>query len=313
MSLRQPAGIPAGGQFAPVGHAEPAAALAPPARPANGMPVLGSAAAGYSDKLDEHGNLVLQVRLVNGKPSDAPDGTAAIIAYSAASTGFTREVFYTGGVLHDGSGDKPTERLTWPSGATDVTRGFRRPHRGFIVAQDSADGQPAKVRTSAAGDVVIAHYANGRLQDSAPGVPAKVQEFADGSRRVTHAPFGQPSDLADGTPAERRYYPDGTLAVEIRQFDAWTWDGDDGQAAERHFHPDGSLAKEIHAFKGKLLDPAPGTSALIEYGVDGTVIRTESRPYIDTRDSYINHANKPTRQQENYWASTAPVKRHGAP
>jgi hypothetical protein len=303
------------GRFAETMHAEAGTVLAAGPRPGNGMPVLGSAAAGYTDKLDENGNLVLQVRLVNGKPDDAPDGTAAVIAYSTAETGCTREAFYTGGVLHDGSGDKPSQRLTWPSGATDITRGFRRPHQGSIVTQDSPDGQPGSVRTSASGDTLTAHYANGRLQDPAPGVPAKVHAFADGSRRVTHAPCGRPADLPDGTPAERRYYPDGTAELEWRMHDGQPWDSDDGQPAERHFHPDGSVAKELYVFDGKLLDPAAGKPALAEYTPDGTMTRSESRPYIDSAlHGFTDHRNRPSRAAKWSWGPKEPVTRYtGAP
>jgi hypothetical protein len=307
-------GVPSAGRFANRDRPEAGTVLtaqaAPGPAPSNGMPRLGSAAAGYTDRFDDDGNLILQVRLENGRPNDAPDGTAAVIRYSVAPHGATTEKFYNNGVLSDGSGDKPTERMTWPSGRSDVTRGYVEPHRGHITPQDSPDGQPASVRIDGKGHVMTTYYTAGYMQDPAPGVPAKVQELPDGSRRVTHAPYGRMSDLEDGTPAERRYYPDGTLAMEWRQLDGFPWDGDDGQPAERHFHPDGSVAKELFLFKGKLLNPAADTPALVEYAPDGTVTRSESRPWIDTWDGYIAHTNRPSRPAEMPWVRTEPVERY---
>lgn len=297
MSARQPAGIPAGGQFAATAHAEPPVTLSAATPPRNNMPALGSAAAGYTDRFDDTGNLILQIRLEHGKPSDAPDGTAAIIHYSTAPTGCTREVFYTDGVLHDGSGDKPTERLTWPSGRTDVVRGFRRPHQGNTVPQDSPDGQPASVRTTAEGHVVTGYYTDGRLQNPEPRSPARVEVRTDGTRIEQHAPFGELADLPDGTPCEHRYGPAGNLIAEIRRHGGYGWDSDYGDASERRYRDDGTVYKEVFRYRGQLLDSPTGKPALIEYAADGTVIREVRRPCMG--DPYDDNGRSDDRVVRN--------------
>lgn len=311
MSLRQPAGIPAGGQFAAFGHTEPESTLSAAPVPRNG-PALGSAAAGYKDTVDEAGNLVLQVRLENGKPNDAPDGTPAIIRYSTDPQGVTRATYYTNGVMHDGSGDKPTELLTWPSGRTEVRRGYRKPHQGSLTKQDSPDGQPASVMTSADGTVVTGHYAQGALQDPAPRIPARVEIRPDGSRIEQHAPFGQLADLPDGTPSEHYYGPAGNLVAEIRRHGGYGWDSDYGDPSERRYRDDGTVYKEVYRYRGNLLDSPVGKPALIEYAADGSVARQVSRP--SQWDSYtredVPFNGRVTRRQAWPYTRKEPVPRY---
>lgn len=289
-------GTSGAGQFAATVHSEPAIAL--PAAPApRNMPALGSTATGHTDRLDDAGNLILQVRLENGKPNDAPDGTAAIIHYSTAPTGCTREVFYIDGVLHDGSGDKPTERLIWPSGRSDVVRGFRRPHQGHTVPQDSPDGQPASVRTSAEGHVITGFYTSGVLQDPAPRLPARVEVRTDGTRIEQHAPFGQLSDLPDGTPCEHHYGPAGNLITEIRRHSGYGWDSDHGDPSERRYRDNGTVYKEVYRHRGYLLDSPVGKPALVEYAADGSIAREVRQHALnDSHDrEYVRFDQRQTR------------------
>ena len=311
MTTRQPAGIPSGGQFAATAHAEPDISLASGPQPRNG-PALGTAAAGYTDPVDEAGYLVVQVRLENGKPNDAPDGTPAIIRYSTDPQGATRVTFYINGVMHDGSGDKPTEMLTWPSGRTEVRRGFRKPHQGGFIPQDSPDGQPASVKTSAEGTVVTGHYAHGVLQDPAPRIPARVEVRADGTRIEQHSPFGQMEDLPDGTPSEHHYGPAGNLTAEIRRHGGNGWDSDYGDPSERRYRDDGTVYKEVYRYHGGLLDSPVGKPALIEYAEDGSIARQVSRPF--QWDSYTReevHFNaRVTRRQAWPYTRKEPVPRY---
>lgn len=312
MSARQPAGISAGGQFAVSAHAEPSVDLLAAAQPSNNMPALGSAAAGYTDTFDDAGDLVLQVRLENGRPNDAPDGTPAIIRYSTDPQGATRTTFYTNGVMHDGFGDTPSEQLTWPSGRSEVRRGYRRPHQGGLVMQDAPDGQPAIVMTGANGTVVTGHYAAGVLQDPAPRIPARVEVRADGYRIEQHAPFGQLADLPDGTPSERHYGPAGNLVAEIRRHGGYGWDSDYGDPSERRYRDDGTVYKEVYRYHGGLLDSPVGKPALIEYAEDGSVARQVSKP--DQWDSYtreeVHFKARVTRRQASPYTRNEPVPRH---
>lgn len=311
MNVRQPAGIPAGGQFAATTHAEPDLRLTSP-RPANNMPALGSAAAGYEDTLDAAGNLVLQVRLENGRPSDTPDGAAAIIRYSTAPQGATRATYYTDGVLHDGSGDKPTEVLAWPSGRTSLTRGFRRPHEGHVVLQDSPDGQPASVQTSAEGHVITGYYTSGVLQDPAPRVPARVESRTDGTRIEQHAPFGQLADLPDGTPCEHHFGPAGNLIAEIRRHGGYGWDADYGDPSERRYRDDGTVYKEVYRHRGYLLDSPVGKPALVEYAADGSIAREVRQDALnDSYDrEYVRFDQRKTRQHAWPYVRKEPIQRH---
>ncbi|HEX9086751.1 MAG TPA: hypothetical protein VF867_04415 [Arthrobacter sp.] len=302
-------GVPAAGQFAGTLHGEAATTLAPVPQPSNGMPRLGFAAAGYTDRFDEDGNLILQVRLENGRPHDAPDGTAAVIRYSKVAGGAMTESFYADGVLHDGSGDKPSERLTWPSGRSSISRGFRRPHMGYLTQQDSPDGQPASVQSDGAGDVLTTHCANGHRQDPAAGVPAMVRVLVDGSRRILHSPFGTLADLPDGTPSERHFDPAGNLSAEFRRHNGSFWDSEDGEPSQRHYWPDGTVQKEVFRYKDRILNPPSGKPAVTEYAADGSVIRTDSRPYLD--DPYgpdFRFDQRPARSWR--FARTEPVERH---
>lgn len=312
MSARQPAGIPAGGQFAATAHAEPDVPLLAGPQPRNNMPALGSAAAGYEDTFDDAGNLILQVRLENGKPDDAPDGTPAIIRYSTDPQGATHASFYKGGMLHDGSGDKPSELLTWPSGRTEVRRGFRRPHQGRFIPQDSPDGQPASVKTSAEGTIITGHYSNGALQDPAPRTPARVEVRPDGTRIEQHAPFGQMADLPDGTPSELHYGPAGNLIAEIRRHGGYGWDSGYGDPSERRYRDDGTVFKEVYRYRGSLLDSPVGKPALIEYAADGSIERQVSHP--SQWDSYTReeaHFNsRLTRTQAWPYTRKEPVPRY---
>lgn len=278
MSPRQPSGIPVGGQFAAVAHTVPDIVLARGPQPWNSMPALGSAAAGYTDALDDAGNLVLQVRLEKGRPNDAPDGTPAIIRYSTDPHGATRATFYTDGVMHDGSGDRPSERLTWRSGRSEIRRGYRRPHQGSLISQDSPDGQPASVQTGADGTVITGHYTAGVLQDPAPRVPARVEVRPDGSRIEQHAPFGQLSDLPDGTPCEHHYGPAGNLTAEIRRHGGYGFDSDYGDPSERRYRDNGTVWKEVFRYNGYLLDSPTGKPALTELAPDGSIARQLSVP-----------------------------------
>lgn len=311
MTNRQPEGIPIGGQFAAAHHAEPGVSLAMVPQPRNTMPALGSAAAGYTDRFDEDGNLVLQVRMENGRPSDAHDGTAAIIHYSTDPAGCTREVFYTDGLLHDGAGDKPTERRTWPSGRTELVRGFRRPHQGHTVQQDSPDGQPASVKTSAEGHVITGYYTDGRLQNPEPRTPARVEVRADGTRIEQHAPFGELADLPDGTPSEHHYGPAGNLTAEIRRFGGYGWDSDYGDPSERRYRDDGTVWKEVYRHQGRLLDSPIGKPALIEYAEDGSIARQVNQPsqWDSYRQEEVRFDTRKTRPQVFTYARKEPVPR----
>lgn len=312
MSNRQPQGIPAGGQFAATAHAEPGIVLSAGPQPPNSMPALGSAATGYTDTFDDARNLVLQVRLENGRPNDAPDGTPAIVRYSTDPQGPTRATFFSDGVMHDGSGDKPTELLTWPSGRSEVRRGYRKPHQGSLIKQDSPDGQPASVKTSAEGTVVTGHYAQGFLQGPAPRIPARVEVRADGSRIEQHAPFGQMEDLPDGTPSEHHYGPAGNLTAEIRRHGGNGWDSDYGDPSERRYRDDGTVYKEVYRYHGSLLDSPVGKPALTEYAADGSIARQVSRPsHWDsyTREDVAFNA-RVTRRQAWPYTRKEPVPRY---
>lgn len=72
---RQKAGIPAGGQFTQESRGEPGVSLTG-FRTLGGFPVLGAPGAGYTNTSNEDGELIRQVRMENGKPNDAPDGSA---------------------------------------------------------------------------------------------------------------------------------------------------------------------------------------------------------------------------------------------
>lgn len=302
-------GVPDAGQFAGPLHGEASTTLASVPQPSNGMPRLGFSSAGYTDRFDEDGNLILQVRLENGRPNDAPDGTAAVIRYSKVPGGGTTESFYTDGVLHDGSGDKPSERIIWPSGRSSISRGFRRPHMGYLTQQDSADGQPASVQSDGAGDVLTTYCANGHRQDPATGVPAMVKVLADGSRRVLHSPYGALADLPDGTPSERHFDPAGNLSAEFRRHNGSFWDSEDGEPSQRHYWPDGTVQKEVFRYKDRILNPPSGTPAVTEYAADGTVTRTDSRPYLD--DPYGAEFRYDQRPAKGWrFARTEPVQRH---
>jgi hypothetical protein len=309
---RQPQGIPSGGQFAATAHAEPGIALSAGPQPRNNMPALGSAAAGYTDTFDDAGNLVLQVRLENSKPNDAPDGTPAIVRYSTDPQGPTRGTYFTDGVMHDGSGDKPSEMLAWPSGRTEIRRGHFRPHTNFFFKQDSPDGQPASMKTSAEGTVVTGHYAQGILQDPAPRIPARVEVRTDGSRIEQHSPFGQLEDLPDGTPSEHHYGPAGNLIAEVRRHGGDGWDSDYGDPSERHYRDDGTVWKEVYRYKGSLLDSPTGKPALVEYAEDGSVSRQVSQPV--RWDSYLKEETRfntrVTRRQARPHTRKEPVPRH---
>jgi hypothetical protein len=311
MSARQPAGIPAGGQFAAHGHIEPDTTLTAP-RPRNGMPALGSAAAGYNDTFDDAGNLVLQVRLENGKANDAPDGTPGVIRYSTDPQGPTCARYVTDGVMHDGSGDKPSELLTWPSGRTEIRRGHFRPLTDFFFKQDSPDGQPASVKTSAEGTVVTGHYAQGILQDPAPRVPARVEVRTDGTRIEQHSPFGQMEDLPDGTPSERHYGPAGNLVAELRRHGGNGWDSDYGDPSERRYRDDGTVYKEVYRYNGSLLDSPVGKPALIEYADDGSVARQVSTPTLwdSYRGKEVRFDARLTRLQASPHTRKEPVPRY---
>lgn len=304
-------GVPAGGQFAAAAHAEPGTTLSSAPVPRNG-PALGSAAAGYKDTVDDAGNLVVQVRLENGKPNDAPDGTPAIIRYSTDPQGATHATYFSNGVIHDGSCDKPSELLTWPSGRTEIRRGYRKPHQGSLIRQDSPDGQPASVKTSADGIVITGHYAQGILQDPAPRVPARVEVRPDGTRIEQHSPFGRMEDLPDGTPSERHYGPAGNLTAELRRHGGYGWDSDYGDPSERRYRDDGTVCKEVYRYNGSLLDSPVGKPALIEYAPDGSIVQQVIRP--TQWDSYtreeVHFNTRLTRRQASPYTRKEPVPRH---
>lgn len=264
----------------------------------SGVPVLGKPGMGYTDTLDENGFLVKQVRLVDRKPDDAPDGTAAIILYQK---GWTVEKFYTAGKLHDGSGDKPSERQTNAHGMLILTRGYRRPHQGWLVPQDSPDGQPAKTAFYPDGRTVVEHCIAGRRQDPPTGEPALTVVLPDGTRKVTNFPFaGRAEDLPDGTPSERHWDPDGNLVLEGRRWNSSAWDSDDGQPAIRSYRSDGTLREETYCYDGRMLDPGKERPAFTRYADDGvTVVSTESRPslHFSIYDEDISWLNRPTRKQ----------------
>jgi hypothetical protein len=255
---------------------------------------------------------VLQVRLENGKPHDAPDGTPAIIRYSADPQGVTHATFYTDGVIHDGSGDKPSELLIWPSGRTEARRGYRRPHQGHLVLQDSPDGRPASVKTSADGHVVTGYYTRGSLQNPEPYAPARVEIRADGTRIEQHAPFGELADLPDGTPSEHHYGPAGNLTAEIRRHGGYGWDSDYGDPSERRYRDDGTVFKVVYRYQGNLLDSPTGKPALIEYAEDGSIARqinqpSQGEPY---HGDFTAFNARQTRGQAWPYAKKRPVPRY---
>lgn len=312
MSARHPAGIPAGGEFAPTTHAEPGISLAAAGPQPRNMAALGSAASGYTDTVDEDGNLILQVRLENGRPNDAPGGIPAIVRYSTDPQGATRATYFTDGVMHDGTGEKPTELLIWPSGRSEVRRGYRRPHQGSLVLQDSPDGQPASVKINAVGTVVTGHYTQGFLQDPAPRVPARVEIRIDGTRIEQHAPFGQLADMPDGTPSEHHYGPAGNLIAEIRRHGGYGWDSEYGDPSERRYRDDGTVSKEVYRYKGTLLDSPVGKPALMEYAEDGSIARQVSRPSQGDPyyDNYVVFDARQTRPQAWPYDRKTPMERY---
>lgn len=277
---RQPEGIQIGGQFKSRGLKENAeltlagAGNESGAVPASGMPVLGTAANGYRDWADEDGHLTKQVRLEDGKPSDAPDGTAAVILYKRLGT---TEKHYRNGILHDGSGDTPSTFYTQSDGKTVLTRSYRR-RNSWILEQDSPDGQPARVDTEPDGKKVTTWMASGMSQDPAPGTPAIITEFPDGSVEHAHAPCGEVSDLDDGTPAVRRWDAAGRLVKEVRHYAAWVTDGDDGTPAIREFWPNGSLKCEIRVWANQVRPGSSGEPSEVHYNEDGTVASTIQDP-----------------------------------
>lgn len=272
-----------GGRFDAITHAEsPTALLAPatggPPIPASGMPVLGTAAAGYVDQLDEDGALVKQIRFNGVRPDDAPDGTAAVIIYGEHSTS---EVHYRNGVLHDGSGQTPSRRHTTTSGMDVIERGYRDPRSSRFIGQDSPDGQPGRVIALAPegehlGTIETVWLAAGIRQDPAPGVPGLTIEMSDGAKRHMHFPFGEMSDLADGTPAERYWDKDGHLTQEGRYYGGFLADGDDGTPAIRQYWGNGTLALEKRYCSSRPRPGANGEPAVVRYNEDGTVASTEA-------------------------------------
>lgn len=310
---RQPEGTPAGGQFAEKSQREdPTVVLhgavnESGAAPANGMPVLGTAANGYRDWVDDDGNLIKQVRYEGLKPNDAPDGTAAVILYEGSRT---TEKHYLGGDLHDGSGDFPSVRHTNASGRVIVYRGYRERNSflGFHE-QDSPDGQPARVVAGLDGQVETSWMAAGLRQDPAPGVPGLTRVLPDGSTQSLHFPYGDLSDLDDGTPAVREWDPEGNLVSQVRYYGGWVCDGDDGDPALKQWRPDGSLLSGSRYWMGKQLPGANGEPAHTEYDVDGSVSSTTQ----DTRHfSFHNDPVPPRgkRGQDIWFARRQPVERH---
>ena len=286
MIKRQPRGIPVGGRFAGTTHSEgvslPSARNESGAVPASGMPVLGTAAAGYTDWVDEDGHLTKQVRFDGVRPDDAPDGTAAVIIYGKRST---TEKHYRDGIQHDGSGDTPSQLYTSVDGRVETSRGYRKTRTSRFIDQDSPDGQPAKVivhaethpdwRQPPEGSVETTWMANGHRQDPGPGVPALTVAMPDGGTRSLHFPFGSQSDLDDGTPAEQHRNKDGQLIYQARFYDGFGFDGDDGEPAVRIWREDGSIAKELR-YWGNRPSPGPnGEPAVTEYNPDGSVASTQ--------------------------------------
>lgn len=307
---RQPPGIPSGGQFAhgirkPPGFELGKVANESGAVPANGMPVLGTAAAGYRDWVDEDGHLTKQVRFNGVKPDDSPDGTAAVILYTKEGT---TEVFYRNGVLHDGSGHPPSRRYTTVMGKSVTSRGYREPHRS-MTEQDSPDGQPARVAADPDGRVVTTWMAAGRYQDPAPGVPGLTRILPDGSTQSLHFPYGDQSDLDDGTPAVREWDCEGNLVRQVRYYGGRVCDGDDGEPALKQWRPDGSLLSESRYWMGQQLPGANGEPAHTEYDVDGSV----SSAVQDTRHFSFHVDPLPPRGQRAQDLPSArkqPVQRH---
>lgn len=281
---RQPDGIPAGGQFASVPRSEATGVVLGQgsqnesgAVPANGMPVLGTAANGYQDWVDEDGHLVKQVRFDGVKPNDAPDGTAAVILYRES---LTSERFYRNGVVHDGSGEAPTRRVTKTDGTISVYRGVRVPHRD-VWEQESPDGQPSRVEISPDGELKTVWMASGHYQDPAPGVPAVTVKKADGSVVHVHTPYGVAQDLDDGTPAQREWNKDGQLVLEVRHYSGFVMDADDGIPAIREFYPDGTLKAERRYWMNKVAPGPNGEPSIVEYNPDGSVASTQYQGSVE--------------------------------
>lgn len=329
MINRQPEGIPAGGQYAATAHAAPdgvtltvGRANTSGASPANGMPVLGTAAAGYTDWVDEDGHLVKQVRFSGVKPDDAPDGTAAVILYQERAT---VEKHYRDGIQHDGSGDAPSQLYTSVDGKVVTSRGYRVGHRSSMIHQDSPDGQPAKVvayaetdpdwREPTDGRVETTWMANGHRQDPAPGVPALTVAMPDGGTRSLHFPFGSQSDLEDGTPAEEHRNADGQLIYQARYYDGYLFDGDDGEPAVRIWREDGTIAKELR-YWGNRPSPGPDSEpAITEYNPDGSVASTEHTVRWDYYESIFDGTRgKPRAVAWPYaYLRSQPIQRGPAP
>lgn len=327
MIKRQPKGIPVGGRFAATSHSEPAGVCLAAAHnesgavPANGMPVLGSAAAGYTDWVDEDGHLTKQVRFNGVRPDDSPDGTAAVILYRERAT---VEKHYRDGIQHDGSGDTPSQLYTSIDGKVVTSRGYRRSRTYGFVEQDSPDGQPAKVvvyaeadpdwREPTDGRVETTWMANGHRQDPAPGVPALTVAMPDGSTRSLHFPFGSQSDLEDGTPAEEHRDRDGKLIYQARYYDGFLFDGDDGEPAVRIWREDGTIAKELRFWGNR---PSPGLNsepAVTEYHPDGSVASTAQLGNRDFRESIFDGTRGTPRAEAWPYAHfrSTPIQR-GAP
>lgn len=309
-----------GGRFDTFGHAEsPIVLLVPEAGtafPANGMPVLGTSAAGYIDQVNEDGALIKQVRFNGVKPDDAPDGTAAVIIYGERGT---TELHYRDGVLHDGSGQIPSKRYTTTSGKEVTERGYRDRHSSRFIGQDSPDGQPARVIEQAAegeqpGSTETVWLAAGIRQDPAPGVPGLTIEMSDGATRHLHFPFGQISDLDDGTPAERSWDKDGQLIFEARYYGGFLADRDDGTPAVREYWGNGNLAKEMRYCSSRPRPGANGEPAIVRYNEDGSVASTEAnvrgryRSFeIPLKDTFEDPRG--TRAEDHPYAKTAPAQR----
>lgn len=307
---RQPEGIPVGGQFATrglkentdlslAGHGNESGAV-----PASGMPVLGTAAKGYTDWLDEDGNLTKQVRLEDCKPNDAPDGTAAVILYDRRGT---TEKHYRKGLLHDGSGDTPSTFYTRTDGKTVLSRGYRR-RNSWMMEQDSPDGQPARVAAEPDGKKETTWMASGFPQDPAPGMPAIITELPDGSVEHAHAPYGEVSDLDDGTPAARRRDVAGRLVKEVRHYAGWVNDADDGTPAIRVFFPDGNLKCEVRAWGSQTRPGLNGEPAEVHYAEDGTVASAiqDPRSHLST---WPDRKKRDSRSKDFPYARTEPRPR----
>ncbi|MEH0110677.1 hypothetical protein V6N00_13285 [Tersicoccus sp. MR15.9] len=268
----------------------------------------------YRSVLDVEGRVVHQVRSrADSRPEDAPDGTAAIITYADRSV---TETHYRDGRLHDGTGDTPTRVTRVPGVMTTTTRGVRHPRWGWIVDQDSPDGQPAWVRRYDDGEVETTHYTADHRQDPRPGVPARVVAYPDGRRTTMHYPFGAASDLPDGTACEAEYAPDGRLTRQVRRYDNWAWDGDDGSPALVERDESWRTTREKRMYFGSPLDGADGTPAeriLHDNGEVSGVQSSRHVPHGGTRPRLYpagrSWHERTTRAEEWPNARTEPVER----